>query len=651
MLTSFIELVGFEICGLFICLFCLYLMSTQKYHSGARKKLYRMILYTLLAYGLCSIMSNGLEMLDPGERRFILQYYSKYLVFVCKAAISPMVVMYLLEYQGILTQKTKLFHLIIMIPFIITEVFALSNPATHALFYYEGYTYYRGDYMDVIYLNVLFYFILGIAMTLSHGKVSPKDPVKAIIICVVAAGIGSMIQSFSAKYMLALFFESICMLGLYIVIEDENSSLDPVTELYGKERFLRRNFQNMQFKRHYSIIEVDCANLNIYRRVLSLDHFNKLLKVVATKLVRVADIEDIFVYRTGKFLLVYDEKDELSIQVMKEKTASLYNDLSEYITVGEMTISLSYVLRIIRIPDNCSELKDLVQMIETDATINMGHIKVIAGKKVEELSRVPKIERKLHQLIREEALPIYFEPIWSEGKQGYVAVKVSLGFHDQELGRVDDSEISPIVEKNGMVIEVGEYLVRKTAEFIQTYHPEKYGVTVVEMKLSVYQLYNAELIRRFHAIMLEHQVPKNMVKLSVYLSPEASREKDNLDQLYITMRRLGYSFVLDDYGEGNSNLAQLLSDKYEYVKIYGDFFEASMYNKTNEQILAALVDNVKENGMIVVAKGVDSEELRDYAHSIGVTNYQGKVVGGIMTEEEYASLLTQEQKQKKGGIK
>ena len=76
-----------------------------------------------------------------------------------------------------------------------------------------------------------------------------------------------------------------------------------------------------------------------------------------------------------------------------------------------------------------------------------------------------------------------------------------------------------------------------------------------------------------------------------------------------------------------------------------------MYNKTNEQILAALVDNVKENGMIVVAKGVDSEELRDYAHSIGVTNYQGKVVGGIMTEEEYVSLLTQEQKQKKGGIK
>lgn len=93
------------------------------------------------------------------------------------------------------------------------------------------------------------------------------------------------------------------------------------------------------------------------------------------------------------------------------------------------------------------------------------------------------------------------------------------------------------------------------------------------MKLSVYQLYNAELIRRFHAIMLEHQVPKNMVKLSVYLSPEASREKDNLDQLYITMRRLGYSFVLDDYGEGNSNLAQLLSDKYEYVKIYGDFLK------------------------------------------------------------------------------
>lgn len=50
-----------------------------------------------------------------------------------------------------------------------------------------------------------------------------------------------------------------------------------------------------------------------------------------------------------------------------------------------------------------------------------------------------------------------------------------------------------------------------------------------------------------------------------------------------------------------------------------------MYNKTNEQILAALVDNVKENGMIVVAKGVDSEELRDYAHSIGVTNYQERL--------------------------
>ena len=93
--------------------------------------------------------------------------------------------------------------------------------------------------------------------------------------------------------------------------------------------------------------------------------------------------------------------------------------------------------------------------------------------------------------------------------------------------------------------------------------------------------------------------------------------KEQIDVL----RRIGFHFVLDDYGSGYSNLTRV--KHYPFWNIKLDMEVVWDYCKTRDTLLPHIVTAFKELGFSITAEGIETEEMADALAAIGCDYLQG----------------------------
>lgn len=100
----------------------------------------------------------------------------------------------------------------------------------------------------------------------------------------------------------------------------------------------------------------------------------------------------------------------------------------------------------------------------------------------------------------------------------------------------------------------------------------------------------------------------------------------NADSVIDKMERLkncGHVLLIDDFGMGHTSLIYLQSNYFGVVKLDGSLVKKILENKTNQKIVASIVELGNELGVKVIAEYVETEEQRDMLRDLGCYWYQG----------------------------
>jgi diguanylate cyclase (GGDEF)-like protein/PAS domain S-box-containing protein len=259
-----------------------------------------------------------------------------------------------------------------------------------------------------------------------------------------------------------------------------------------------------------------------------------------------------------------------------------------------------------------------------------------------EMDQQIRDRRVLHQdlsvAIKRDELSLYYQP------QAISAVDVAeseiIGFealarwNHPVRGFVPPSDFIPIAEESGLIVEMGEWILRQACREAASW-PKPLQIAV---NLSPAQFAHGDVVGLVHAILLETGLSPGRLELEI-TEGVLIEDFDRGLALLRRLKALGVRISMDDFGSGYSSLSYLQAFPFDKIKVDRAFVMNLGRNPQSAAIVSAVIDLAHGLDMSVVAEGVETKEQLSFLTSEDCDAVQGYLIGKPLPIGQYAALV------------
>ncbi|AFY83667.1 PAS domain S-box/diguanylate cyclase (GGDEF) domain-containing protein [Oscillatoria acuminata PCC 6304] len=220
-------------------------------------------------------------------------------------------------------------------------------------------------------------------------------------------------------------------------------------------------------------------------------------------------------------------------------------------------------------------------------------------------------EEKIHRqpnLERSEFL-LHYQPIVALDTGLLSGFEALVRWQHPERGLVFPGEFIPVAEETGLILSLGEWVLREACLQMQQWHeqfktPELLSISV---NLSGQQLGQPDLLERIDRILAETHLNPSSLKLEItesVLMENAALAAELLEKL----RSRNIHLCIDDFGTGYSSLSHLAQFPINTLKIDKSFVMGMDGDNESSEIVRAIATLAHNLGMYVTAEGVEKEQ-------------------------------------------
>lgn len=605
------------------------------------RRIFLCLLLTLLGAAITDVISLHLApYITNKDGLYYFRLIVDNLYFLFHTLTACCFPFYLLAYMGILTWRKKYVYWIFFTPILILEAMILINPFFGYCFSYvlkDGlYVYQRGILIYVLYVVTALYILGGFVLLILNRNSIDRQVRRNMLSLIGFAIFGIIIQFFFYNLQCELVCEAIATVGILFNMEDPYKFLEPVTKRMNREA-LMDDYHKLSYSKHrFYVIVLHFDNLPHYVKVISKEDRNTLLKQISKSLSVISDWYDIYYPGNAVFSIIVPEKPDVNIDKI---TDDLRNVFLKPFDFKGMTIKLSVSCYVVRVPDDVSSQETLLDFIDIEKDNHNDGFQVYQGSVLSQFKRNTEIEKAIRRAIKNNSILLYYQPIFSVKQNKAIACEALCRIHDDELGIIPPGEFIPVAEKEGLMHEMGEQIYRKSLQFIKNHSLESYGIEYVEVNLSVLQLFDKNLADTLDQITKEEGVDVRKINLEITESAAFSEDpyaKENISRLI----KKGYSFSLDDFGSGYSNLGSLTKMRFKNIKFDISLLKSIYKDDPTKNLYLALVSALSQTGYQIIQEGVETREELDLVYMTDPNILiQGYYYGVPLPEDEFLKYL------------
>ncbi|PIT04331.1 diguanylate cyclase [Bradyrhizobium nitroreducens] len=259
-----------------------------------------------------------------------------------------------------------------------------------------------------------------------------------------------------------------------------------------------------------------------------------------------------------------------------------------------------------------------------------------------EMDQQIRDRRVLHQdlsmAIKNGELSLAFQP---QGVAGHsVAESEIIGFEalarwqHPVRGQVSPAEFIPIAEESGLIVEMGEWILRETCREAASW-PKPLQVAV---NLSPAQFMHGDVVGLVHSILIETGLAPGRLELEI-TEGVLIEDFDRGLALLRRLKALGVRISMDDFGSGYSSLSYLQAFPFDKIKIDRAFIINLGRNPQSAAIVRAVIDLGHGLEMSIIAEGVETVEQLAFLAKEGCDGVQGYLLGKPLPIGKYAGLV------------
>ncbi|WP_218093962.1 bifunctional diguanylate cyclase/phosphodiesterase [Paenibacillus solanacearum] len=403
---------------------------------------------------------------------------------------------------------------------------------------------------------------------------------------------------------------------------------DTLTDLPNRRLFMERLRKEVhQAKRSQSQLAVIFLDLDRFKNINdSLGHeAGDLILIEAAHRIRGCIRSNDMVARLGgdEFILLLTSVSDAA--EAEGISRSIQASLQEPFELGRQQCAISCSMGIALFPSDGRDPNELLKRADMALYDVKNHGRngfsfFHAEMEERSLERI-LLENELKKAIEREQFRIDYQPKLHLSTGQLIGMEALVRWDHPELGRIAPNKFIPIAEDTGLILPLGEWVLRHGCEQNKKWQDQGYPPLKLSVNLSARQFFQAGLVDRVKQILEETGLDSRWLELEVTESIFA--DIDLAAAIIEEINKLGVHTSIDDFGTGYSSFSYIKHLPVDTLKIDASFIRDIHHNKESQAIVKAILTIAETLHLNVIAEGVENEEQLAVLNEEGCSQGQG----------------------------
>ncbi|WP_277585193.1 putative bifunctional diguanylate cyclase/phosphodiesterase [Psychrobacillus antarcticus] len=305
-----------------------------------------------------------------------------------------------------------------------------------------------------------------------------------------------------------------------------------------------------------------------------------------------------------EFIVILKNKSDQEVDLF---VSSLLTETSAPIHISDKEIVNHISIGSVHYPEDTIKSPELVRFAEIaaeEAKKNGGSAHVRYRKELsEKANRVLYLEERLKHSLENQELFLNFQPLIATNNHQIIGVETLIRWdHDGQI--ISPKEFIPVAEKSGLIIQIGDYVLRETCKSIPLIEDTLKKDLCFSVNVSARQFYQKDYIARTKQIMHDTKINPSKIVLEITESIIMEYADFVIESLH-ELREFGFQIAIDDFGTGYSSFKYLELLPVNIIKIDQSFTQ-SIDKVRTKAIVQSIISLAHNLNMKILAEGVES---------------------------------------------
>lgn len=247
------------------------------------------------------------------------------------------------------------------------------------------------------------------------------------------------------------------------------------------------------------------------------------------------------------------------------------------------------------------------------------------------------LETHLRKALHRGEILVYYQPLVNLETGSVFGMEALVRWQHPELGLVSPGEFIPLAEETGLIVPIGNWVLRTACMQNKQWHDMGHRLCV-SVNISMQQFQQPDFVATIQNTLLESGLDPSWLALEITESV-AMKNVNFVMETIDELKRIGVHISIDDFGTGYSSLSYLKRFRVHTLKIDRSFIRDVTTDEDNAAIVTALIAMSQQMKMRSLAEGVETEEQLRFLKEKGCNEIQGYICSKPLPAEEFLTLI------------
>lgn len=613
-----------QVCGL-IVLALLYIF----YKSNRTLQIYSEKVFCRTLY--ISIISLSLDILSLIVIGFMEQLPKLLVVTVCKLYVMSLILEAVSALSYVMTDLyseknhiriTRILWLTALIQSFVIAFLPIS------VFKSEDAAYTYGPAVIFVYIFAILHIIGTVVVIFVCWNKINKRRCFAVGLWMSIWIISAAVQYLDNSLLIVGFASVIGMLILFVIMENPESNLDRRTGCFNSYALSEFSHQLFEKKTEFGLLEICLKDSDTQKS----DDFSEI--AFKETISMTSANKELFVFRNVNDIIIISE----NVETLHKIGGELVNKID---SLGELRKGHAAVLvEHGEIFSQMGELFQLLAFISNSYLETSDRIYFADENAINRYRERSLIEQEISDALAQDRVEVYLQPIYSNEAHKFSSAEALVRIRKTDGSLLSPGLFIPIAETSGQIVRIGGRVFEKVCDFLKNTDAVSLGIHYVEVNLSVVQCEMTDLADTLISIIEKYGIDPSLINLEITETASVTSRTvllKNMEKLI----DYGFTFSLDDFGKGQSNLMYVVEMPVSIIKLDYDMSKAFFSSAKAKQVVRAVVSMAHGMNLKLVAEGIETAEEIEGINNENIDYIQGYYYSKPLPMSEFLSFISE----------
>ena len=247
------------------------------------------------------------------------------------------------------------------------------------------------------------------------------------------------------------------------------------------------------------------------------------------------------------------------------------------------------------------------------------------------------LEKELRHALERKELSLYFQP-QVDCMGNILGAETLIRWIHPSKGFISPGTFIPIAEATGLILPIGEWVLRTSCQFLKKWNDLGLGLTHLAVNVSPRQFRQPDFITQVKNILHETGASPEMLCMELTEGLVIDNIVDTIEKMQ-GLKDLGIELSIDDFGTGYSSLAYLKKMPLDILKIDQSFVRDIQSDQNDAAIVSTIIAMAEHLSLKVIAEGVETRFELDFLRENGCSMFQGYLFSRPIPDDHFVEIL------------